>query len=63
MNIAQMRKELAAEAKSYKAPVKRWSDDENQILKEFYGKVNVKLIAQKIGRSVMAIQNHMKELR
>ena len=63
MNIAQIRKELAAEAKTYTPIRKAWTKEDNAILKEFYGKVPMKFLADKLGRTVRSMQVHIGEIR
>ena len=58
MNIAQIRKELATEAKTYNPKRRYWTMEEEAILAEFFGKVPVDVLAKKLNRSVASVQNH-----
>ena len=61
MNTAKIRKELAELAKTYKPSKRFWTIEEERILKEFYGKVPIKVLANKLGRTVSSLTNHMKD--
>jgi len=63
MKLDGIRKELAKAAAEYKPIYKKWSKDEDDIIREFYGKVPMKLLSQKLDRTTTSIQQHASQLR
>jgi hypothetical protein len=60
---AKMRRELEEAAKAYIPTRKSWTKEDNEILKEFYGKVPMKFLADKLGRSIKSMQVKIGEIR
>jgi hypothetical protein len=57
MKLGDVRKDLTEASKTYKPRQKRWTIEEEKIMRDFYGKVPTQLLGQKLGRSVASIQH------
>lgn len=54
--------DLEALAETYEPPYKRWTKEEEEILRRFHGRVPVEALAKKLNRSLSAIRNKAHEL-
>ena len=58
MKLGDIRKELAQASKTYKPIARAWTDEEKAIVNEFYNKVPIRLLAEKLGRTIASIQQY-----
>lgn len=54
---AEMERQLELAAKSHRKSRWPWSQWEREILRKFYGRVPVEVLAEKLGRSIASIYN------
>ena len=62
INFEQVRRELEQASKTYKSRFRLWTEQDLQLLTEFYGRVATALLAKKLGRSAHSLRIKASEL-
>jgi hypothetical protein len=61
--LKAIRAELEQIASCYRPRNQAWSKDELQLLQDFYDKVPMKVLCEKLGRSAASIRNRAERLK
>jgi hypothetical protein len=61
--LKAIRAELEQMASCYKPRNRPWTRDETEIALDFYGKIPLRVLCEKLGRSAAGIQHHIERAR
>jgi len=63
VDLAVLARDLEAAAKAHRPRNKAWTAAESDLVRQFYGKVPVKLLAEKLGRTWDSVTSHYRSLQ